>query len=84
MNESDKLFERMLKSRFGWKEQDVERLYLGFGFRIDERTRHRKYWHPRHPELFAIVPRHRDVKAVYIAYAVRLIKQLKEMEEPNG
>jgi hypothetical protein len=70
----------MRNSRYGWKEQDLERLYGSFGFRIKEGSRHRKYWHPRHPELYAFVPRHRSAKAVYVAYAIRLISRLKEME----
>ncbi|MBI4671518.1 MAG: hypothetical protein HY741_07610 [Chloroflexi bacterium] len=102
----------MSQSLNGWKERDLETLYLeripnsyvgkrpfgfpktrkvcppirlesalGFGFEFTERTNHRKYWHPRHPELFAFVPRHRTVKAPYVRSALRLIQQLQEIEK---
>lgn len=80
MDEGEKLFEKMRRSAYGWKERDVETLYTSFGFVISEATRHRKYWHPKHPELYALVPRHRQVKAPYIKTALRLITRLKEIE----
>lgn len=80
MDEGDKLFERMLNSRHGWKDNDLESLFLSFGFKIKEGHRHRMFWHPRHPELYAFVPRHREVKGIYIRIALRLIHRLKEME----
>ena len=80
MNEGEKLLERMLNSQQGWHERDLETLYLSFRFEYKEATRHRKYWHPEHPELFAFVPRHRQVKPPYVVAAIRLITRLKEIE----
>ena len=71
----------MLNSRHGWHEQDLEKLYQSFGFEFKEATKHRKYWHPQHPELYAFVPRHRQVKAPYVVAAIRLISRLKGMEQ---
>jgi len=81
MDEGQKLFERMLNTRHGWKERDLEILYSSFGFAAKESTRHRKYWHPQRPELYAFVPRHRSVKAVYVASAIKLILRLKEIQQ---
>ncbi len=84
MDEGEKLLERMRSSQHGWKEQDLETLYKSFGFAMSEGSRHRKYWHPLHPELYAFVPRHRKVKAPYVAAAIRLVLRLKGMEQSDG
>lgn len=84
MDEAEKLLERMKATRFGWKERDLESLYLGFGFEMREGTNHRIYWHPRFPELYAVVPRHRQVKGQYVTIAIKKILRLKELEAGNA
>ncbi len=79
--EAEKLLERMRASKAGWGVADLEALYLGFGFHFREGARHRLYFHPQHPELFAPVGRHRSLAKGYISAAVRLIDRLKEIEE---
>ncbi len=80
MDEAEKLLERMRATPFGWKDRDLESLYLGFGFERRDGSNHRIYWHPHHPELYAVVPRHRQVKGHYVIIAIRHILRLKELE----
>ena len=77
MPDSD-LLERMRRSKTGWTAGDLERLYVGFGFRWREGHKHRFYVHPRHPDLYTTVTRssHR-VAPGYVQTAVRLIDNLQ-------
>ena len=80
MDERDKLLQRARQSVHGWRLDDLDALYLSFGFEYKEGGSHRIYFHPAHPDLVAPVPRHRDVKAVYVRLAIRLIAKLREIE----
>lgn len=55
-------------------------MLTGFGFLFREGANHRVYYHPRHAELFMPVPRHRQVKSVYVHKAIRLIERLIQLE----
>ncbi len=82
--EAEKLLERMRASKAGWGADDLETLFLGFGFKFREGARHRLYFHPEHPELYAPVGRHRSLAKGYVSTAVHLIDRLKESEEHHG
>ncbi len=79
--DANKLLARMRASKAGWSQADLESLYLGFGFRYREGKRHRLYFHPKHPELFATVARQSPLAKGYIIHAIRLIERLMQMED---
>ena len=76
------LLEAMRRTRSGWSEQDLDRLYRSFGFREITRPRapHRVYIHPDHPQLRATVGRHRSLAKGYATTAIRLIDTLLAIE----
>jgi len=80
MSSVEHLLEKMRRSKAGWTCDDLERLYLGLGFKMREGGKHRLYIHPRFPELRATVTRARSMPKGYINYALHLAKRLKEME----
>jgi predicted RNA binding protein YcfA (HicA-like mRNA interferase family) len=80
MDAAEKLLERMRASKASWSAQDLETLYLGFGFQVREGGRHRFFYHPKYPQLYATVARHNSLAKGYIATAVKLIDQLKQLE----
>jgi hypothetical protein len=80
VDEAEKLLARMRASKAGWGEKEVDSLLLGFGFRYREGGKHRLYYHPKYPQLFATVARHGHLAKGYISTAVRLVDRLKEME----
>lgn len=84
MDANEKLLARMQATQSGWTVNDLESLYVGFGFDFEEGGSHRKYSHPEHRELYAVVPRHRTIKPNYIRYALKTIRRLKEMEHDNA
>lgn len=81
MPREDKLLERMRRSKTGWRFADLERLYLGFGFEKYEGGKHAMYIHPHFPKLRATVTRHRSLPMGYVHFAMRLIDELKQLEE---
>lgn len=81
MAAADDLFEGMCRSKAGWGPVDLETLYVGFGFAMREGGKHRVYWHPKHPELRATVTRAKDLPKGYVQEAIRLIRELKRLEE---
>lgn len=80
MDAAEKLLERMRASKAGWGEKDLETLYLGFGFQVREGSRHRFFYHPKYPQLYATVARHNSLAKGYIATAVKLVDQFKQLE----
>jgi len=72
------LLERMRRTRSGWGEDDLSRLYRSFGFREITRPRapHRVYVHPDHPDLRATVARKKSLPKGYATTAVRIIDKL--------
>ena len=85
-NGDTKLLERMRRTRSGWGEDDLDRLYRSFGFREITRPRasHRVYVHPDHPDLRATVARKRSLPKGYATTAVRLIDKLLERQRAKG
>jgi hypothetical protein len=84
MSDQEKLFERMRRSKAGWRFADLERLYLGFGFEKYEGSKHTMYIHPDFPELRATVTRHRFLPKGYIQFAIKLIDRLNKLEETTN
>lgn len=74
------LLDRMRRSKTGWRFDDLERLYVGFGFHYVEGGKHRLYIHPQHQELRATVTRANALPIGYVVSAVRLIGILIEKE----
>lgn len=83
MADAEKLLSRMRASKADWGQKDLESLYMGFGFEYSEGKKHRKYYHPKHPELYAMVGRHNSLAKGYISDAIRLIDLLKKKESQN-
>jgi len=80
----DRLLDRMRRSKAGWTFADLERLYVGLGFKIREEGKHRLYIHPRFPQLRATVTRSRSLAKGYIKHALDLAERLSKMEAKNG
>lgn len=80
------LLERMRRTRSGWGEDDLDRLYRSFGFREITRPRapHRVYVHPDYPDLRATVARKKSLPKGYATTAVRIIDKLLEREKAKG
>jgi hypothetical protein len=74
---ADDLFDQMCRTKAGWTMQDLDTLYLGFGFGKREGGKHVVYRHPEHMDLRATVTRARHLPTGYIQHAVKLIRQLK-------
>ncbi len=68
---------RRTKSGFGYRELDA--LYASFGFKYRE-GRDRFWFHPKYRQLWANVARHKELAKGYVAHAVQIIDQLKELE----
>ncbi len=80
------LLERMRRTRSGWGEDDLDKLYRSFGFREITRPRapHRVYVHPDHPDLRATVARKKSLPKGYATTAVRIIDKLLERQKAKG
>jgi len=72
----EKLLAKMRESKAGWGWNDLDRLYLSYGFDKREGGKHTVYVHPEHPVLRATVARHRSLPVGYITTAIRLIDGL--------
>ena len=75
-----KLLERMRRSRSGWGESHLRKLFEGFGFVARDVGNHVHYRHPDHPELRGQVPRHRSLRDYVTADAVAAIDELLRLE----
>ncbi len=80
MSKADKLLEKMRNSKAGWSANDLNVLYIGFGFDFREGGKHIIYIHPEFPELRATVARHSSLAIGYIKHAIHLIDRLKELK----
>jgi hypothetical protein len=78
MTSAEKLYQRMRRTKAGWKPSDLDRLYRGFGFEVREGAKHTLYIHPEFPNLRATVTRSRSLAVGYIEHALQLIATLKE------
>ena len=80
MGPAEKLLVRMRASKYGWGYKDLENLYLGFGFEIEQGSRHTMFIHPKHPQLRATAARHRTLAVGYVQHAVKIIDELLRLE----
>lgn len=77
---AEKLYEKMRQSSANWSPDDLIKLYIGYGFTVRNGARHDIISHPQFPILRAAIPRHAtDLANGYIAHAVKLIEQLKQL-----
>lgn len=80
-----KLLEQMRNARQNWKRNDVDSLYLGYGFIIDVKgKRHDKVYHPHYPQLVTFIPRHTKLGEYVINDAVKLVDMLISLENEKG
>lgn len=84
MREAEKILARMRASKADWGCTDLERLYLGFGFEMEQGSRHTMFIHPRYPQLRATVGRHRSLAVGYVHHAISTIDELLRLEADNG
>jgi hypothetical protein len=79
----DSLLARMMRST-GWGPEDLERLYLSYGFDKQEGAKHTVYTHQADlVNLRATVARHSNLPKGYTQTAIRLIRLLAEIEGRN-
>lgn len=76
-----KLLGRMRASKTGWKRNDLDRLYEGFGLIIKHGGGHDKVYHPDYPQIFAFLPRHTKLARGYVEEAVKNIDKLISLKE---
>jgi len=79
-----KLLERMRRSKTGWKRNDLEKLYLGFGFIIKPGGSHDLVSHPDFPEIVTAVPRHVKVHEYIVTQALKNIDRLIKLQDERG
>jgi hypothetical protein len=79
MSAAEKLLARMRRSPAGWGQDDLDRLYKGFGFEVSG-AGHNVYIHPKYPTLRATVARHNQLATGYATHAVKTIDRLKELQ----
>ncbi len=66
------------RSKGGWRPDDLQRLYISFGFDAIEGGRHRLYIHPLYPDLQATVTRSSPLPVGYVAQAVKIVDILRK------
>ena len=80
---SEKLLEGMRRSPHNWTRRDLDALYEGFGFQIENRRRHDIVTHPKFPQLTTTLARHRVVLRGYIKTAIEIIAELQKLSGSN-
>lgn len=84
MPKGDRLLQRMRATSSGWRASDLESVYVAHGFEKEEGERHTLYIHPTYPDLRATVTRASgEIATLYARVAVRLIGELKRLEEAD-
>ncbi|GBE01459.1 hypothetical protein BMS3Bbin06_00307 [bacterium BMS3Bbin06] len=76
MPKAEKLLERMRATKAGWGYDDLDRVYIGYGFNKREGSSHAFYYHPEHPDICATVSRNRKLAKGYISDAIKNIDEL--------
>jgi hypothetical protein len=79
-SKAQKLLERMKQSKVGWRRQDLDKLYRGFGFVIQHGSNHDIVKHPQYPHLRTTLPRHSYLARGYVDYAIKLIDALIQLQ----
>ncbi len=78
-----RLRETMGKSKSGWGQNDLDALYIGYGFVLRQGGKHRFYSHPDFPQLHATVSRQNDLPPGYVQSALKLIAELERLSAPQ-
>lgn len=73
---SEKLLQRMRRSKANWKSRDLGDLLLGYGFQLRHGGNHDVFTHPELPGEQLVLPRRRTVMKVYVTKAIKLIDKL--------
>jgi hypothetical protein len=71
----------MRRSKAGWKREDIDTLYLGFGFIITPGKSHDIVKHPDFPQLRDVLPRHKFIAKGYVNDAIKLIEELERLKK---
>jgi hypothetical protein len=79
-SEATKLLERARHSKVGWKRNEIDRLYKGYGFVIKPGANHDKVYHPDFPQLITSLPRHNRVHEYIVGQAIKLIDRLNQLQ----
>jgi hypothetical protein len=75
-----KTLEAMRASPANWKQKDMERVCLGYGFDVWSGGNHDTAQHSKHHSLMCQWPRHGDVYPVYVKILIKLIDELEVLE----
>lgn len=85
MAKPEHLLERMRQSPFGWRRQDIRRVYRGAGFEETEGEKHTLFRHPRHRALRATVSRASgSLPSGYARKAVELVDKAARLDATQG
>jgi len=85
MAKRDKLLAKAHQSQKGWTRDEVQRLYLAWGFQVHEGGSHTKYTHPKYPDLFNFVTRSSGIISPdYVEQAIWAIEKLIEREASHA
>ena len=79
-----KLLEQMKRSQANWKRKDLDILYLGFGFTIKHGANHDRVKHPEFRQLHTTLPRHNQVAKIYVRVAIKLVAELRRLQEERN
>lgn len=71
----------MRASKSGWGADDLDVLYIGYGFTRTEGASHRLYVHDGYPQLRATVGRHSPLAIGYVVTAIRLVDEVISAED---
>ena len=80
-DEGVKLLAKAKATNAGWHRPELDSLYNAFGFIIVHKTKHDLVYHPDHPELATIIPRHAKLGEYNIDNAIKLIGRLEKLKE---
>lgn len=82
---ADKLLARAKRSAANFTLGDLRQLYLGSGFEVKGGGKHPEIvYHPKYPSLRANLPNHASFATGYVRTAVKLIEQLRTLEEEGS
>lgn len=76
MDPADKLLDRLRRTPFGWRHDDVRRLYVAYGFEVRQGARHLVVRHLEYRDLVTTLARHGELPPAYARTAVRLIEEV--------
>jgi hypothetical protein len=78
-----KLLEKIRRSKNGWGQADLHKVYIGHGFQCRKGSKHLVYWHPEFPDLRATVARHNSLPVGYFETAIEKIDEAAQRKADN-